>query len=265
VTKLAYLQFGWAFVAPVQLFFKLIARHGTPTPTKQSKRGARGQARQNKSSTAVDRSIIGSAKATGSTTNVVASDLLLKRQNFNIVTSPPKTLGNQSYWAKLSLDILFNMSSISVTESNFAFLASSFNGFANAASFFDQYCIYSVVLTFVSNMTTGAAVHIMTAIDYDNIANIGVAGIQSFTSFNESVLGGNGADSLIRYIKPCVAPQVTSSNLPVAGGLGRLWLDVAYPGVQHYGIRVVLPIGASTTSGAVGCTVTAIFGFRNNQ
>jgi hypothetical protein len=235
------------------------------TPNKSNKRGARGQARQNKSSSAVDRLIIGSAKATGSTSNIVDSDLRLKRQNFNIVTSPPRSLGNQTFWAKLSLDLSFGISNVSVSENNFALLYSSFNGYSGSASFFDQYCMYGVTCTFTSNLTSGVAIYLMTAIDYDNIANIGIAGIQSFTSFNECVLGGNAADSLVRFLKPCVAPQVTSSNLPVAGGVGRMWLDVAYPSVQHYGMRVVIPVSASTTAGAVSCTVSAIFGFRNNQ
>jgi len=235
------------------------------TPNKSNKRGG-GRVPQNKSpNKGVDRLIIDSAKATGSTSNVVASDLLLKRQNFNIVSQPPRSLGNQTFWAKLSIDLSQNISSSVVSENNLLFVAGSFNGFSNAASFFDQYCIYSIVASFVSNMTTGAAVKIMTAIDYDNVANVGIAGIQGFSSFNESALGGNGADSLIRFLRPCIAPQVTSSNLPVAGGISRAWLDIAYASVSHYGLRIVYPIAATTTSGAVGVTITAIFGFRNNQ
>jgi hypothetical protein len=236
-------------------------------PTKQSKRGARGQARQNKSSSAVDSLIMSSAKATGSTTNIVSSDLRLKRQNFNIVQAPPRSLGDQTFWARLSLaDLPFNVSSTGITENNLAFNASSFNGFSNAASFFDQYCIYAVTVTYSSTLSGSGPIHIYTAIDYDSIANVGIAGIEAFTSFNETILGGNGQDSLVRFLKPCIAPQVTSSsNLPVAGGVGRSWLDAAYPSVNHYGIRMILNQYPSSVTGAVNGTVSAVFGFRNNQ
>jgi hypothetical protein len=208
-----------------------------------------------------------SAKATGSTTNVVSSDLRLKRQNFNIVSTPPRSLGNQTFWARLSLaDLSYSVSSSSISENNLVFNASSFYGFSAAATFFDQYCIYAVTVTYSSQLATSVPIHIYTAIDYDSVANVGIAGIQQFTSFNETVLGGNGQDSLVRFLKPCIAPQVTnSSNLPIAGGVGRSWLDSAYPSVNHYGVRMILNIYTSTLSSVVNATVSAVLGFRNNQ
>jgi len=236
-------------------------------PTKQSKRGARGQARQNKSSSAVDSLIMSSAKATGSTTNVVSSDLRLKRQNFNIVSTPPRSLGNQTFWARLSLaDLPVNASSTGIVENNLTFNASSFYGFSSAQAFFDQYCIYAITATFSSTLSGSAPLHVYTAIDYDSIANIGIAGIQQFTSFNETILGGNGADSLVRFLKPCIAPQITnSSNLPVAAGVGRSWLDSAYPSINHYGLRIIVNQYPSSVTGALNVTVSAVFGLRNNQ
>jgi hypothetical protein len=228
-------------------------------------KGRKKGKKSGKSGNSVDKSIINSAKATGSTTNIVASDLTLRKQNFNIVQSPPKNIGNQIFWCKLSFDTVINISSLVVTEFNFLYIASSFNGFSGAAAFFDQYCIYMVINTLTSNATAIQGIRIMTAIDYDNVANIGISGIQAFSSYNESVLGSNGTDSLIRSLKPCIAPQVTSSSLPVPGGVSRAWLDIAYPNVSHYGLRLVLPLQSFTQVGAVTNTVTAVFGFRNNQ
>jgi hypothetical protein len=208
-----------------------------------------------------------SAKATGSTTNMVSSDLRLKRQNFNIVQTPPRSLGDQTFWSRLSIsDLSYNASGTGITENNLVFNASSFYGFSAASTFFDQYCIYAVTVTYSATTSSGAPYHIYTAIDYDSVANVGVAGIQQFTSFNETILGGNGQDSLVRFLKPCIAPQVTnSSNLPIAGGVGRSWLDSAYSAVNHYGIRMIINQYGSSVTGAINGTVSAVFGFRNNQ
>jgi len=232
---------------------------------KRGNRAGRDRGNNRASMASVDRSIIDSAKATGSTTNVVSSDLLLKKQNFNIVESPPRSLGNQTFWCKESYDSSLNISSSTITEFNIVTAGVNFSGFSSAQGFFDQYCIYSLTFTFTSNLVAGYSVRLMTAIDYDNVANIGVVGIQAYSSFNETVLGGNGADSLVRFLKPCIAPQVTSSNLPVAGGISRSWLDIAYASVQHYGLRTIIPVAAVSQVGAINLTITAVFGFRNNQ
>jgi len=191
----------------------------------------------------------------------------MKRQNFNIVERPPRSLGTQTFWAELSYDALLSLVSTGVNEYNYAFLASSFNGFSNAATFFDQYCIYCVTIA-VSSMLVEASYGAITchsAIDYDSVSNIGKAGIMSYTSYNDTSLGSGGQTSLTRFVKPCVAPQVTSSNLPVAGGVSRQWLDIAYPNVQHYGYRMLFDAFSANVSNAVHVVFTATIGFRNNQ
>jgi len=166
----------------------------------------------------------------------------------------------------MSFDLAMNISSLVLTEYNFSVGGSSFGtAFSNAQTFFDQYCLYSLTFTFSSNLGSGFGIRFMTAIDYDNTAMIGIAGIQGFSSYNESVLGGDGKDCLVRFVKPCIAPQVTSSNVPVAGGIGRAWLDIAYAAVAHYGLRTIAPIANATAAGGITCTVSGIFGFRNNQ
>jgi hypothetical protein len=237
------------------------------TPNKKAKRGAY-RVHPNKShSRAVDREIINSHKASGATTNVVGSDLVLTRQNFNIVQSPPKQLSNQIFWCEMSVDDLISLSNTAVTEANVTYAASSFSAFSAAAAFFDQYCIYAVTTTISSLLVEASygAIQCYTAIDYDSAANVGKSGILSFSSANYTSLGSGGQSSLIRFIKPCIAPQVTSSNLPVAGGVGRMWLDCAYPSVQHYALRNLYDIFSSSVTNAVHRVHTAVIGFRNNQ
>jgi len=229
---------------------------------KKNRRRAGGKT--GKSST--DAEIVNSHKATGSTTNVVVSDLMLKRQNFNIVQRPPKQLSNQIFWCELSTDDMVSLSNTAVTEINVTFAASSFNGFSNAATFFDQYCIYAVTVTLATLVVEASfgAIQCYTAIDYDSSANIGKAALQGYSSFNYTSLGPGGQSSLIRFVKPCIANQVTSSNLPVPGGVVRQWLDVAYPSVAHYGLRNIFDIYSANVTNAVHRVYTAVVGFRNN-
>jgi hypothetical protein len=219
-----------------------------------------------KTSNSTDISIINSHKATGSTSNVVVSDTLRKRQNFNIVQRPPKQLSNQIFWCELSTDDLISLSNIATTEANVIFAMSSFPGFANAAAFFDQYCIYCVTITLSTLLVEASfgAVQCYTAFDYDSAANIGKAAIQGYGSYNFTSLAPGGQSSLVRLLKPCIAPQVTSSNVPVPGGVSRQWLDVAYPSVQHYGFRNIFDTYSASVTNAVHRNYTAIVGLRNN-
>lgn len=208
-----------------------------------------------------DQTIINSHKATGSTTNMVTSDMTFSRQNFNIIQRPPKNFLTMTYWAEISYDVILASSSSGPTEQNVYFAASSFPEFTDFSSCFDQYCIYSVTATYVN--ISGGVQRLLTAIDFDSVDPKGKTGIQGFASYNLTVFSNTGGTSLVRYLKPCIAPQVTSSNLPVAGGIARAWLDVGYANVQHYGLRQLVDQSTNGSS-VINASYTAVFGFRNN-
>jgi len=210
----------------------------------------------------VDANIINSHKATGSTTNVVRSDLTTRRQNFNIIGSPPKNFFTQTFWNEFTIDTQLSVNAISVGEANFSFTAAQFPGTTSFLAAFDQYCIYSVTCTYSLIQSADLIIRIYTAIDYDSVTNIGKAGIQAFSTFNYTNLTQN--DSLVRYLKPCIAPQVTSSSLPVAGGISRAWIDSGYSSVAHYGLRNVIDIGATSINSIINLSFTAVFGWRNS-
>jgi len=220
------------------------------------------------SGSSTDKVILASHKPAGSTSNVVVADLVNRRQNFNIVQRPPKQLGNQIFWCEMSTDNLINLSSTVITEFNTSISANSFTAFTNAAAFFDQYCIYAVTITVTSLLVEASfpAVQCYTALDYDSVASIGKQGIQGFTSMNYTSLSPGGTNSITRFLKPCIASQVTNtSNLPVPAGVQRAWLDVAYPSIQHYGFRSVYDVFTASVTSALHVTYSAVFGFRNNQ
>jgi hypothetical protein len=255
---------SWTFRHESRWHSKLFWLSIRATKNKSRKSGER-RVRQNKSS--ADREILNSQKSTGSTTTVVVSDLSMKRQNFNLIERPPRQIGNQTFWCKLMYDEPLSLSTIAASnEYNRAFLGSNFNGFSSAASFFDQYCIYSVTINVTSLMVSASygAAQCYTAIDYDSVANIGKVGIQAFSSCNYSAIGADATSAVTRFLKPCIAPQVTSSNLPVAGGVARAWLDCAYPSVQHYGLRMLFDAFSANVSNGIHVAYSAVFGFRNN-
>jgi len=224
----------------------------------------RGQRRSGKTKNYnVDREIVNSHKLTGSTTTVVASDLNSKRQNFNIVQRPPRSFMNQIFWAQMSAQTQLSCTGTTFVEQNQFFTLSLWPEYAQATSFFDQYCIYSICagFSYIGNATTPVRVH--TAIDYDSVANLGsISAIQNYGTYE--LLSITQDTSGIRYLKPTIAPQVTSSNVPVPGGIGRAWLDSAYPNVQHYGLRMITDTWVSTGSAVVNVVYTAVVGFRNN-
>jgi len=156
-----------------------------------------------------------------------------------------------------------NVNSSGIFELNFTFAISGFGGFSSLLSAFDQYCIYSVVCNFSSNVPTVQPIRLHTAIDYDSVSNLSSIIVMQGYSTYEMFSVASGASAL-RYIKPCIAPQVTSSNLPVAGGISRAWLDSGYSSVTHYGLRLITAAYAATVVDALEIQFTAICGFRNH-
>jgi len=224
----------------------------------------KGKGRKSGSAPASMRELVASNRPTGSTTSFPASDLILRRQNMNVVQTPPRQMSNQIFWTKFKQDQTISVSNIAVTETNVDFTAAGFPGVANFLACFDQYCIHSVVITMSSNANVSTPFRVWTALDYDSISTIGKNGILAFGNCAFASVAGGGDSSHERLLYPCVAPQVTgTSSLPQAGGVGRMWLDSAYPNIQHFGFRSIVDIWVNVSSLAVEITYTAIFGFRN--
>jgi hypothetical protein len=182
----------------------------------------------------------------------------------NIVQSPPKQLSNQIVWTKFKTDQQISVSNISTTETNVDFTAAAFSGAANFLAAFDQYCIHSVIITMSSNANVTTPFRVWTALDYDSTSVIGKNGILAFSNCCFASLAGGGDTSHERLLYPCVAPQVTGTSfLPQAGGVGRLWLDSAYPNIIHYGFRSIVDTWVNVSTQAIEITYTAVFGFRN--
>jgi len=234
----------------------------------KNRRNSRGKKSAQKSSS-IDNQIQNYAKSAGILSETVRGDLTSKRQNFNIVQSPPRNFLTMPYWIKQSIfQRAGYSSSVSVvTENNFGFTINSLTQFSSLAALFDQYCIYSITLTLEwsdTNSATFAApnarVVVFTALDYDNAANIGVSGIQGLSTFNESLVTPNNC--LIRMVKPCAALAAYTGSF---GGFttARIWCNSSSGGILHYGIRMILDVTPIIVN--LDATISIVAGWRNVQ
>lgn len=222
----------------------------------------KGNRRTGGKSGSQDRFFANSHRATGSTTTMVNADYTRRVPSFNIVQTPPRNLSNQIYWAQFSADNQLTVSSLVVSENNIAFTLGMFD--STLVKGFDQYCIYSVTASwFYCLEPTGVIVRIYTALDYDSVAAIGKVALQAYSTYEAAMLSGN--TSLIRYVKPCIAPTVSNTTpLDQSALVTRQWIDSAYPSIPHYGIRCILDLVGTTQVSAVEVSYTAIIGYRNN-
>jgi len=201
--------------------------------------------RKKKGPKAVDRALLESAKVTGSgTTSMTVFDLSNRPQNFNIVQSPPKQLGNQIWWFKETVSSSFTTSTSTYAESNLSFQLSDLPDTSAIQGVFDQYCIYAVTVSYAISGTTSnpqlCIVELLTAIDYDSTTNVGPTGIEAYSTCMKSSLSAN--DSHVRLVKPCVNTglyQAAGGGVFTSYGVNRCWIDTVSPNASHYGVRAV--------------------------
>jgi len=224
---------------------------------RRGKKGNRGR----KSVNPVDANLVQMARATGSNTNVVRDDLTERRQNFNLVQTPPKNFMSQIHWVRQSVlqPSAYSTSATLVNEVNFGFILNAIQNVSAYTTVFDQYCIYSATVTFTYGQSAQQLpIQMFTAIDYDNVANTGLSGISAFSSCNESIIVPGS--SLVRFVKPCVALSAYTGAF-TGFTTGRTWIDCNSTTVVHYGIRSV----AAPTTSIVTYSVdySLVIGFRN--
>jgi len=209
----------------------------------------------------VDRIIINDIKATGSVNSTtVPSDLIDRRQNMNLVQTPPRQIGNQIYWIKELVTSTFTTSTSTYSENNYAFALNQLTDYTSLAGVFDQYCIYSVAASFSvdGNSPTGVSTTLLTALDYDNISNIGPSGIIGYSNCSETLIGPS--TSLVRFVKPCLALGSYTGTF-TGYAVQRSWVNCSSSSVYHYGIRSI----SLQTNAAFNVRVVQEFvvGFRN--
>lgn len=206
---------------------------------------------------------------TSATSNVVADDFRRKAMSTAFTLHPPRSLGNQTFWARYSAQAVVSTSTTAIFESNYSFSLSGFitnTQITSLAGVFDQYALYCVVCCIANNSPeggTGVIPQVYTALDYDNVTNLGSIGaISEFESINvTSIAPGN---SVCRTVLPMLSTAGFSATIGTYNPavLQRSWVDLGYPATSYYGFRSI----TNNTPGAavqLDFTFTLIVAFRN--
>lgn len=167
----------------------------------------------------------------------------LKSKSNRPPSTVPRSLANQSYWARLSqAPSTFSTSTTVNTYAAFYFALNTFAQYADYTSVFDQYCIVEAVVRIVPDLQASLNTTLstlITAIDHDDAtAPTSVAQVQAHTTCLQTV---NMAQT--RLVKPRMAVSAYGS------GFGSYmnttgYLDSGTPDVQHYGLKLAaLPTG----------------------
>jgi len=217
-----------------------------------------------------DAMIVASSRSTGAgLVNFVKEDLTRRQARWLLTETPPMNISNQIHWVKATSQFARQSVSNTVqTEANFSFALSDLNGVVGLSGFFDQYCIYSVTCSLTPNYIVGSSNtqgfgSLCTAIDYDNIANLGtITAVAAFGTSNMMEL--SMGVSVQRFIKPAVATALYSGSAFSNFGIGRTWVDSVNTSTPHYGIRSIY--ANNQVSGLiVDYDFTYVVGFRNNN
>jgi hypothetical protein len=199
----------------------------------------------------------------GADDHLITEDFRHRPPSSTFSATPPKTLTNQIYWHRCVISDQVTTNTTTITESNIAFTAS--NAMQQTATFlalFDQYYLAEVFVTIANNTlvssTSVSMPQIYTAIDYDNVTNLGGVNLLSgYSTCNSTTLGPG--KSLTRYLKPVVAPSLGGTG---SAGVARIWVDNAFNAIPFFGFRQITqntPAGAQSLDRTWTCT----WAFRN--
>jgi hypothetical protein len=198
-----------------------------------------------------------------------SSDYTRRQPSFSLIQTPPKNFMSQIHWVRGKTQAVVTISNSVPTESNYSFTLNGLVDLAGLNGYFDQYCLYSVAVSIAPSFEgAGSTLYTfgtcLTAIDYDNVTNLGTAA--AVEAYNSCVMFEmSPGQSIQRFYKPCVAPAIYNSSAAFSGyGISRCWIDSAQTGVPHYGFRSFF---ISNSVSGLSCTFDfdVVVGFRNNM
>jgi hypothetical protein len=187
----------------------------------------------------------------------------LKKKSESAPSQVPRSLANQSYWARLCLSPVTISTSTTVnTLGAFSTALQDFSQYADYTAVFDQYCIVEVVFRFVpvleASLNTTLST-LITAIDHDDdTAPPNIASIQGHTTCLETTNKGQ-----TRLIRPRFAYDAYGNSAFGAYANRTGYIDSASPNVKHYGVKYVMMPTGNVFSYQV--FEEAIVHFRDNQ
>jgi hypothetical protein len=175
---------------------------------------------------------------------------------------PPGSFNEQPHNFVDSLQNLafFTTSTVSNTFAGTFFALSSMNDASEYAAVFDQYRIMAVEITIMptTQLIAGLTGHLLSAIDYDDVATITPA----LNAQKSTVIISNLQDTIVRSFTPHVAIAAYSGAFTAyAVGPAHQWINTASSTVQHYGHK--LTANPTTTAITYDLYTRVWFQFRN--
>jgi len=240
-----------------------------PSKSNRKNRGRRSN-RTGGEQSSTDRLIAQSAQVVGRGEVIVPSaDFQRRMPSWLLTQTPPRNLRAPITWVQGKLQTVLSISNAVPTENNVTFKFTDLVDLVGLAGYFDQYCIYSVTVNITPDFEgAGSTLYtfgaVATAIDYDNINNLGsFAAVEAYNSCVVAEL--TPSQSIQRYLKPCVAPALYTSGSGFSGyGVQRMWIDSGITSVPHYGFRSLFI--SNTVSGlSVSFDFNYVVGLRNNM
>jgi hypothetical protein len=189
------------------------------------------------------------------------SDLMVRPlSNRNVPSRVPKVI-NAVVWDMVKVRSSITTNTSSIVETNYSWQMTTHPEYTSWATLYDQWCIPQVSVTFTSQEAPGSTnqlPEIHTALDFDNVANIGA--IQSIDEYQTcAVVTLQPGKSYTRSIKPCIklAGSNTTSQM-----VGREWCDMGAVGSSWNGIRSICATAAGGTN-LIIVETTLWYAFRN--
>jgi hypothetical protein len=196
----------------------------------------------------------------------VPEDFTRKPASFFLTQTPPRRIRDAIHWFEVTLlNTTLSVSNLTTTEYNQSF---SLSGLSNASAYtnlFDQYCIHSVLVSFAvtssADYFSGSQGRVTTALDFDNISNLGSeATLQQYMSaITVEVTPGLSVE---RYVKPTAKGYLTTGGGAYAGLPERVWIDCTLPTIPHYGVRSFWA-GNTESSLTIDIVNVMVIGLRN--
>jgi len=190
-------------------------------------------------------------------------DLQVKPPSMRRPMSVPKQVTNQVIWDIVKLEAVVNLSAAAVTEANSQFNLSLHPQVTQWTSLFDQWAIPQASVTYRSLEPPGsltAPVILVTAIDFDNVGNLGSVALLEDFSTAEVMTLSHGA-VVTRSVKPAVKTSTQTTGANSNGGLIYPWIDSSFPTTLHFGLRAIATQSAAAYNMEV--TTTIWYCFRN--
>jgi len=176
--------------------------------------------------------------------------------------APYNTIGNQNFLWRATLDtgLIQQVAGSDVTGA-INFQLSQFPGNGDFSTAFDQYRLRAASVTvspFYDFANNGSATGLLisprlwTVIDYDDSATVTRIQAESY----DTCVASPPSMGVIRTLVPRMAGAVYSGTFTSFANFQDLWLDMASPNVQHYGVKYVIEAAAVAQTNLQSYTVS---------